>query len=188
MRQIEFLGFTLDALERLGIPYAVVGSYASSAWGEPRMTRDIDVVVQLAADQVDSLCAAFPEQDFYVARTAAKEAVQRRSQFNVIHPASGNKIDFMIAGVGDWPSSQLARRRKIEFEPNISGYVATPEDVILGKLIYFRDGASDKHLRDIRGIIKVSGTQLDNGYLTRSAVQLGVDDILQTVLPNPKRT
>ncbi|MEX0614059.1 MAG: hypothetical protein WD738_17550 [Pirellulales bacterium] len=72
MRQIELLRFTIEVLERLGIPYAVVGSYASSAWGEPRMTRDIDIVIQLAANQIDPLCEAFPGDDFYVSRTACR--------------------------------------------------------------------------------------------------------------------
>jgi hypothetical protein len=176
MRQIEFLALAINALERLDIRYAVVGSYASTAWGEPRMTLDIDIVVEMAADQVQAFCIAFPEQDFYVSRTAAMEAVQHRSQFNLIHPASGNKIDFMIAGSGDWAQSQLSRRRKIEFEPTIAGYVAAPEDVILGKLIYYRDGASEKHLRDIRGILKVSRGSLDRQYIAQRAEQLGVSD------------
>lgn len=184
MRQIEFLNHALNALERLSIPYAVVGSYASTAWGEPRMTRDIDIVIQLTAVEVDSLCAAFPENDFYVSPIAAKEAVARRSQFNVLHPSSGNKIDFMIAGAGDWPTSQLARRKKFAFEPNVFGYVAAPEDVILGKLIYYREGESEKHLRDIRGVIKISGNQLDYEYLDRCADQLGVGSIWKRIVSN----
>jgi hypothetical protein len=177
MRQIEFLALAVNALERQGIQYAVVGSFASTAWGEPRMTRDLDIVVDLTAGQVDSFCDAFPEQDFYLSRAAVHEALQFRSQFNVIHPASGNKIDFMIPSADSWGRSQLSRRRRIEFEPTISGYVAAPEDVILGKLIYFREGGSEKHLRDIRGIIKVSGDDLDREYLSSCAAELGLADI-----------
>lgn len=182
MRQIEILHLAIGALERLGINYVVVGSYASSAWGEPRMTIDVDIVIQIAPSEVESLCNAFPEQDFYLSRAAALEAVQQRSQFNVIHPSTGHKIDFMVPGTGDWPSSQLARRRRIEFEPGISGFVAAPEDVILGKLIYFREGGSEKHRRDIRGIIKVSGGQLDRDYLRSGVAQLGVDDAWKEIV------
>lgn len=181
MRQIEFLSFALAVLERLSIPYAVVGSYASTAWGEPRMTRDIDIVIQLSANQVEPLCAAFPASDFYVSDFAAKEAVDLRRQFNVLHPASGNKIDFMVIGTGDWPESQLARRRRVSFGPSVFGFVAAPEDVILGKLIYYQDGHSEKHVRDIRGIIKVSGSDLDLAYLDRCAVQLGVSEIWASI-------
>jgi hypothetical protein len=174
MRQIEFLDRALTALEQIGIRYADVGSFASSAWGEPRMTRDIDIVVELAAAQLETLCNAFPEQEFYVSRAAALDAVRHTGQFNVIHPASGNKIDFMVVGSGDWAQSQLARRRHIEIEPPISGYVAAPEDVILGKLLYYREGESERHIRDIRGILKVSGEVLDIQYIARHAVELGV--------------
>jgi hypothetical protein len=182
VRQIDLLGFTVAGLERLGIDYAIVGSYASSAWGEPRMTRDIDIVIRLHPDQIDSLCSMFPGEDFYVSRTAATEAVRRGGQFNVIHPASGNKIDFMIAGSGDWPASQLIRHRKIDFTSNISGYVAAPEDVILGKLIYYREGGSEKHVRDIRGILKITGQALDREYLANTSERLGVAEIWKSLL------
>ncbi|HEX5471391.1 MAG TPA: hypothetical protein VFW73_05870 [Lacipirellulaceae bacterium] len=177
MRQIELLAFTIAGLNRLALDYAIVGSYASSAWGEPRMTRDIDIVIRLRPDQVHSLCSLFPNDEFYVSPAAAAEAVRHLSQFNVIHPASGNKIDFMIAGHGDWPSSQLARHRKINFGANVSGHVASPEDVILGKLIYYREGGSEKHLRDISGIVKIMGNALDREYIARMAESLGVAEI-----------
>lgn len=182
MRQIELLRFVLDILERLQIDYAVVGSYASGAWGEPRMTRDIDIVVRLTPQQVDPICAAFPEADFYVSRAAAMDAAKRHSQFNVIHPQSGNKIDFMIAKPGNWADSQLQRRRRIAFEPTTQGYVAAPEDVILGKLIYFKEGGAEKHLRDIAGILMTSQVAVDRAYIEKFAVDLGVGDSWQQVL------
>lgn len=184
MRQIEFLAQALRTLEQLQIPYAVVGSYASTAWGEPRMTRDVDIVIDLPARQVDDLCDAFPDQEYYVSRAAAKEAVRHGSQFNIIHPASGNKIDFMVAGQSDWVRLQLRRRRRTEFDPSVSGYIASPEDVILGKLLYYRDGASEKHIRDIRGILKISGQDLDNDYVAGSARQLGVHDLWAAIIAN----
>ncbi len=182
MRQIELLRLVLDALERLEIPYAVVGSYASGAWGEPRMTRDIDIVIRLLPAQVDLLCAVFPADEFYVSREAANDAVQRNGQFNVIHPSSGNKIDFMIIGVSDWSIKQLERRKKVEFEPTTIGFVAAPDDVILGKLIYYRDGGSDKHLRDIAGILTTSGDMVDRDYVSEFAAKFGVADVWQRVL------
>jgi hypothetical protein len=181
VRQIEFLTLATQILERLGARYAVVGSYASSAWGEPRMTRDIDIVVELTVDQLNALCEAFPPRDFYVSRVAALEALNHHTQFNVIHPTSGNKIDFMMAGVGEWAKEQFDRRLFIEFEPTVSGYVAAPEDVILGKLIYYREGRSEKHLRDIRGILKVSKDNLDLQYIDRHAAKLGLNDIWESL-------
>jgi hypothetical protein len=116
VKQIEFLRFVINVLEKLDISYAVVGSYASSAWGEPRMTRDIDVIIELSGSEVAGLCDAFPAAEFYVSKVAARDAVEHRSQFNVIHPSSGNKVDFMVAGKSDWSIAQLRRRKQIQFD------------------------------------------------------------------------
>jgi hypothetical protein len=180
--QIELLKFTIQALERLKIPYAVVGSFASGIWGESRFTQDIDILVALKLDDVPLLCAAFPSDDFYVSQAAANEAVARHGQFNVIHPTSGNKIDFMIAGDSPWVQAQLERHKRVPFFPDQDGAVAAAEDVILGKLVYYQEGGSDKHLRDIAGILKFSGDDLDRDYVSRFATQLGVADVWQSVL------
>jgi hypothetical protein len=180
--QPELLKFTIQALERLNIPYAIVGSFASGVWGESRFTQDIDILVELKPADVPLLCAAFPKTEFYVSQSAANEAVSRHGQFNVIHPTSGNKIDFMIANDSPWVRAQLERRRRIAFFPDQDGAVAAAEDVILGKLVYYNEGASDKHLRDIAGILKFSGNLIDRDYVSRFAVQLGVANIWQDVL------
>jgi hypothetical protein len=182
VEQIELLRLATEKLDALNISYAIVGSIASGAWGESRFTQDIDILVDLALDQVDSLCGAFPPPDFYVSEVSAHEAVRRQGQFNVIHPASGNKIDFMIAGRAAWSAAQLQRRRRISLFSDHDVDVATPEDVILGKLLYYRDGGSEKHLRDIAGILKISGDTLDRAYVDQLSNQLGVADIWQVVL------
>lgn len=167
----------MNLLERLDIPYAIVGSFATAVWGDPRMTRDIDIVVQLAGDKIDSLCAAFSPDDFYVSRQAAHEAVLQRGQFNVIDFRSGNKIDFMIAGRSEWALRQLARRRRVQFAPAIEGFVAAPEDVIIGKLVYYQDGGSEKHLHDIASILSVAEGEVDRLYIAEVASQLGVTTV-----------
>jgi hypothetical protein len=187
VEQTELLAFAVETLERLAIPYAIVGSIASGAWGESRFTQDIDVLVDLATENVAALCSAFPESDFYVSQDAARDAVARRGQFNVIHPASGNKIDFMIAGDTPWAASQLKRIKRLPLFPSQDGAFhdaafAAPEDVILSKLNYFREGGSDKHLRDIAGVLKISGDFVDRAYITRFAAEFGVTDIWQAVL------
>lgn len=182
MDQLELLKFTLQALERLSIPYAIVGSFASGVWGESRFTQDIDILVELKSQDVVPLCAAFPEAEFYVSQSAANEAVARHGQFNVINPTSGTKIDFMIAGSSAWVRAQLERRKRIPFFPDQDGAVAAPEDVILGKLVYYREGGSDKHLRDIAGILKFSGELIDREYVSRFAAQLGVSDTWEILL------
>jgi hypothetical protein len=128
------------------------------------------------------LCQAFPESDFYVSHAAAVDAVKHARQFNVIHPASGHKIDFMVAGNSDWSNAQLARCKQVQILPDLVAAVAAPEDVILGKLIYYREGGSEKHLRDIAGILRISGDVVDRDYIDQVAAQQGVVDAWHAAL------
>ncbi|NOY42154.1 MAG: hypothetical protein GXP26_10000 [Planctomycetes bacterium] len=178
----DLLRLTVESLRRLQIPYAVVGSFASGVWGEPRMTRDIDVVVQLGPQEIEDFCGVFSDDQFYLSRAAIEEAVSLHRPFNVIHPDSGNKVDFMVIGNSGWNGLQLSRRIEIELAEGITGYVAAPEDVILGKLTYYKDGGSDKHLRDIAGILKISDEIVDREYINRQARQLQVFDIWREIL------
>lgn len=182
MTQIELLRYVVRTLERLEIPYAIVGSFASGIWGEPRMTLDIDVVVQLISGQTIGLVDAFPPGEFYVSRTAVDEAARAHGQFNVIHPTSGNKVDFMVVGGTSWAASQIARRRRVQLLPDLAGDVAAPDDVILGKLMYYCEGGSEKHLRDIAGIMKRSGELVDREYVERFAPDFGAANIWSELL------
>ncbi|MCC7476260.1 MAG: hypothetical protein IT425_12765 [Pirellulales bacterium] len=182
MEQAELLKFTVQALERLGLPYALVGSFASGIWGETRFTQDIDILIELPLDLVSSLCASFPPNEFYVSEPAALDASRAFHQFNVIHPASGNKIDFMVARPGAWNQSQLTRRRIVQLFPDQPAAVAAPEDVILGKLLYYQEGGSEKHLRDIAGILLFSSALIDPEYLEARSKELGVDETWHSLL------
>lgn len=126
----------VQVLEEQGITYLLVGSLASGVYGEPRLTHDIDFVLELRAEQVTRLCEAFPAPDYFVSEQAAHEAVAGGSQFNVIHPASGNEIDFMLARKDPWGRSQVSRRRREQILPDCPGYTAAPEDVVVAKLWY----------------------------------------------------
>ena len=182
MEQTELLLFAVETLERHHFAYAIVGAFASGIWGESRFTQDIDILLMLAPADVEPLCSSFPPPEFYVSTAAAEEAVRLQRQFNVIHPASGNKIDFMIADTTDWTKSQLSRRRRVNVLQDKVASVAAPEDVILGKLVYFREGGSDKHLRDITSILQINQGEVDREYLDHFALLLGVVDIWQLVL------
>src|SRR6478672_5453551 len=105
MGPAELLRYVADVLDRLGIPYRVTGSMATIAYGEPRFTNDIDLVVRLRPDEVDGLCAAFPPPDFYCSKDAATDAVRRGSQFNILQPTSGLKVDVMIASESAFDAS-----------------------------------------------------------------------------------
>ena len=178
----DLLRRLIGVLEDLELTYMLVGSVASAFHGEPRSTQDIDVVVSLPPEQVGPLCKAFPPEEYYVSPEAVSEAVVQGGQFNVIHPGSGAKIDFMIARRDAWGQEQMARRRRVEVLPGYEGYVAAPEDVIVGKMIYYRDGGSEKHLRDIVGIMEVSAEDVDRAYIERWAARLQLAEAWRAVL------
>lgn len=182
MEQHEVFAYAIDAVESLGLTYMVVGSVASIAYGEPRMTLDMDVVLDIAPEHISAFCARFPSPEFYVSPQAILQAVIHRTQFNVIHPDSGNKIDFMLPREDQWARIQLSQRRPRNILNGRSAYTARPEDVILSKMLYFREGQSDKHLRDIAGMLKVSGDIIDRPYITTWAKELDVLDIWQAIL------
>lgn len=181
MEQPDVVRHTLGALERLAIPYAIVGSFASIAYGEPRFTRDIDILIDPPEDCVADLCREFPAPDWYVSEPAARQAVQTHGQFNVIHIPSGNKIDFIVSRDDAWCRLQFERRQSVGILEDLTGFAVHPEDVILGKLLYYREGGSDKHLRDIAGVLQISGDLIDQKRLEEWARKLGVLDIWQQV-------
>lgn len=182
MKPAELLRFLTTALERLGLPYLVVGSTASITFGDPRLTNDIDVVVDLPAAKVSELCAAFPTDAFYVSPDAAMDAVGRRGQFNIIHPESGLKIDVIVASESAFDRGQLQRGVRVKVIPDLTVTFASPEDVIVKKMEYFQEGGSDKHLRDIAGVMRVRGQQLDRAYIADWAARLGLGAIWDRIV------
>lgn len=181
MEQDELLRRAVEAFDRLGLRYFVTGSVATIFYGEPRFTADIDVVVDLPASQVLDLCAEFPSPEFYLSEESARRAVARHGQFNLIHPTSGLKLDLMIPADTEHNRSRFARVRRLSTGPGFEATFASPEDVILKKLEYYREGGSDKHLRDIASVLKTGGANLDLAYLSIWARRLGVDDLWQKV-------
>ena len=154
-------------LNRLGISYMVTGSAASMAYGIPRMTLDIDLVLQLTTAQTALLPGAFPPETFYCPpREVIGVETERasRGHFNVIHMETGFKADFYPAGNDPLHRWGMARRRRVEMfgEPVM---LAPPEYVIVRKLEYFKEGGSEKHLGDIRGMLDVSGELMDRREL-----------------------
>jgi hypothetical protein len=144
------------------------------AYGEPRMTRDIDLVVDLRPEQVTPFLSEFGrDPDFYLSPPAITAAVEKGTMFNIIHTTSGNKLDFMPPRRDAWGLERLARRRRIPLTDKVVGYVASPEDIILGKLWYHSLGDSEKHLRDIAGMLRVSGDKFDRSYIERWVSELG---------------
>ena len=138
MTQAELLRYLVDVLETLGAEYMVGGSQASTYYGEPRLTRDVDVIVALHREQLAELLRRFPSDEFHVDEQTAREAVEARGQFNIIHPGSGLKIDVYVNPDAPYDRARLARRHKLPLAPGVDAYFARPEDVILYKLLFHR--------------------------------------------------
>lgn len=173
-----------QTLEQIGILYAVGGSLASSLHGVMRSTLDVDIVADMRPEHVRPLVAALA-QEFYADEDMMREAIERRSSFNLIHYETAFKVDIFIRKRRAFDQMQLERRRMavIATDPERSIYVASPEDTILAKLEWYRMGGevSERQWRDILGILKVRGEELDLDYLRRWASDLQVSDLLERV-------
>ena len=172
----ELLKYLAGVLDDLGLRYFVTGSTATIFYGEPRFTNGIDVVVDLTESQAVEFCRRFPPSDFYVSELAARDAVRRKTQFNVIHPASGLKVDVMVPETSAFNHSRFQRSRRLRPAEDFEACFVSPEDAIIKKLDFYQRGGSDKHLRDIVGILKISRNQLDLGYIADWTRQLGLGD------------
>jgi hypothetical protein len=181
MEQHELLGYLVRCLEKLNVPYFITGALASIAYGEPRLTNDIDVVAEMNETHVAGLKDCFPEKEFYLDLDAIREAIRRRHQFKIIHPASGLKIDVMISKGDAFDSSRFNRIRRMRPLEDTEANFASPEDVIIKKMEYYKEGASEKHIRDVLGMLKISGEMIDLEYISLWARRLNLEDIWQAI-------
>lgn len=182
MEPSDLLQRAADVLDRLAVPYMVTGSMAIVAYGDPRLTNDVDIVVDLKPQHVDDFCAAFPEPEYYCPRDFVAEAVRKRFQFNVIHPESGLKIDVMLPTDSPFDRSRLSRAVRLQEGPDVGAWFASPEDLILKKLEYYKEGGSEKHIRDILGVLRHRGEKLDRAYIAEWAGKLGVTNEWDLIL------
>ena len=182
MEPSELLRYVVGVLEKLGLSYLVTGSTATIFFGEPRFTNDIDIVVALPAERVAAFCRAFPESEFYLSEEAARQAVEKCSQFNIIHPTSGLKVDIIIPPDTPFNRSRFARATRVRPAEDCDAAFASIEDVIIKKMESYREGGSGKHLRDITGVLKVSGRSVDRAYIADWAARLGLESIWKLVL------
>ena len=181
MQNLSDLREVLGALTKLGIPYALGGSMASSVYGVPRYTNDADVTAEPFPGKEAQLATAFGE-DYYLSEPAIRDAVRRRSSFNIINTSTGFKVDVFVRKDRPFEQSAMSRRVSVEM-PDAAGQLIvlhTPEDVILFKLWWFRLGnlASEQQFRDIIGVLQVQAGKLDEAYLDHWAADLGVTDLL----------
>ena len=173
------------AFDVAGVRYFLGGSVASALYGEARATRDIDFVAAMFQPQVGPFVAALGTE-FYAEPQAIAEAVASRRSFNVIHLDTMVKADIFVFKADAFGRSQFARRVGKQLsagDPSLI-HVASPEDTILAKLQWYRDGGgvSDRQWNDVLGVLKVQGAALDRAYLDEWARELGLTDLLRRAL------
>jgi hypothetical protein len=159
----ELIEIFVRPLNGLGIRYMVTGAVASIMYGEPRLTNDIDLVVEIHQDQAETLVRVFPPQEFYCppAEVIKLEAGRSlRGHFNIIHHETGLKADLYTKGKDELHEWAMANRKKLELGGEAI-WVAPPEYVIIRKLEYYREGGSEKHMKDIEAMLELSSDQID---------------------------
>lgn len=171
----ELLRKITVALEANGIPYMLTGSIASSMYGVPRATNDIDIVIAPTREQLLSMVQLFHRVGLAVDREAAVAALRKKTQFNVIDFPRGLKVDLILRKDREFSVAEFDRRETHEVE-GIRVTIATPEDVLLAKLEWARIGDSERQLIDAAGIIKMQGDTLDFSYIERWVEQLGLEE------------
>jgi hypothetical protein len=176
----RFLARLVDRLEKAGIPYMVTGSLSGVLHGEPRSSRDVDVVIECDRSTLERFLVLV-ENDFYVSRDEAGEALEKRALFNIVDLETGWKADLIIRKERAYSREEFERRTRAELH-GISLFVVSPEDAVLSKLEWSKESRSELQARDVAAICHAQRGRLDVAYLRRWAKELDVEDELERVL------
>ncbi len=184
-RLLSVIRPVVSVFERLEIPYYLGGSVAAIIYGLPRMTLDADLSASLVESHIPQLLAAW-ESDFYVSGPMIREAIQRQSCFNLIHLRTVYKVDIFCSHAQAFQQSVLDRRRRdslVSDDDELCIDVATPEDLILLKLVWYRKGneTSERQWLDILTILKLQSVVIDVDYVAEWAVTLNVLDLWERI-------
>ncbi|MFQ5682986.1 MAG: hypothetical protein ACE5HC_06905 [Candidatus Binatia bacterium] len=177
--ELEVLAEVARRLGQAGIAYMVTGSIAASFYTVPRMTRDIDIVVELSERDVSRFIPLFAK-DHYLDPETVDRAVKTKGMFNLIQNEYVIKIDFVVRKKTSYRRTEFSRRRKVTIDDRII-YVVAPEDLILSKLVWVKDSRSEVQLTDVRNLLR-SVKGLNRSYLSHWAKQLRVASLYREVM------
>jgi len=127
MEQSELLAYVVEVLDRLGLKYLITGFVATSYYGEPRFTNDIDILVELTSVDIPKFCHSFPNEDYYLSENAVREAIEEQKQFNIIHRATGLKVDLFISQETAFEQSRFNRGLNFDLPGGYTAWFASPE-------------------------------------------------------------
>ena len=169
LNELDIVRDVSQRLDGAGIAYMLTGSMAMNYYAQPRMTRDIDLVVALAARDIDTVVRLF-HPDYYVSREAVTDSIAHESLFNLIHQESVIKVDCIIRKASPYRIAEFERRQRIHIE-DFSTCIASKEDLIISKLFWARDSHSEIQLRDVKNL---AATGYDAAYVERWTESLGL--------------
>ncbi len=175
--ELETLLDVVSRLDEAGILYMISGAMAMNYYAVPRMTRDIDIVVDMRSGDAERITELL-EGSYFLDLDSAKEAVSRRRMFNVIHKVKMIKVDFVVRKDLPYREEEFNRRRQAEVEGK-KFWIVAPEDLLLSKLFWAKDSHSELQLRDARNLL--ASVSMDVAYLDRWAAVLGVANLLDEV-------
>jgi predicted nucleotidyltransferase len=176
--ELDLLKDVVLRLEKAGIEYMLTGSMAMAAYSTPRMTRDIDIIIQVSLRDAGRIVALFRD-DFYIDESSVREAIRNRGMFNIIQSVLAVKVDFIIRKDEPYRIEEFSRSKKIEIGGNQVSVVSL-EDLVLSKLVWVKHSESELQFRDVKQLIKAS-KGIDKNYLEKWAKILGVEDLLKKV-------
>ena len=183
----DFVRLVLEAIESAGVEYMIGGAVATWAWGEPRSTLDLDLVVKIPLEGIGQLSSELKKRDMLVpAEIILDNVLENRADLpiNAIHMYTGYKADLYPVREGDeLRALAFNRRRKIDLgEPFGEVYLHSPEDLIIYKLWYYSVSQQTKHIRDITSIVMALGNELDTDYIERWANKKGTLNIWEELI------
>lgn len=180
----ELLAKIVEILEDLKIPYAITGGFAISVWGRPRSTADIDIIVEMVEKNIKPLInrVAAISKNIYADENMVRDALTHKSEFNFIDPDMGFKIDFFVLDSNLYNKLKIKRAILRDVFGVTKAYFVSPEDLILGKLLWSKNSNSWKQKEDIKTVLRNSKIKLNYGYIKNWAEKQGTLVILEDLL------
>ncbi|MFO7891606.1 MAG: DUF6036 family nucleotidyltransferase [bacterium] len=177
LNQIDILKDISQRLQTAHISFMVTGSMALNYYAQPRMTRDIDIIISLTKSRIKDIINLFKD-DYYISSTAVEESVANRSIFNILHNESIIKVDFIIQKQTEYRQIEFERRQKVSIR-DFETFLVSKEDLIISKLIWGKDSRSELQKRDILNLIS---TGFDQKYLNSWITRLGLKTYYEEII------